>query len=199
MGGAGQFIWDLSFSASTLSLLDPEVTRLLLTHVVANADFATNPIGVPQSWDGFLPYPNTVGSGQYCFDFIASFLFIQCYVTLTGDLAVLETPIQNNHDPSQSYTPLDFLRRVARNFEEYPASVQSPFLVDYGSDKRNFLEAAPTYTNVIAGLQTANAGMLFSLAGLLSSLPNNSALTDEIRGLRENATLIVQVTHRLLH
>jgi hypothetical protein len=189
MGGSGQFIWDISFSSSTLSLMDPYVTKLLLQHIVANAEFSQTPIGVPQAWDGYPAYPNTVGTGQYCFDYIASWIFIQSYVSLTGDVELLTTPITNNHD-QQEYTPLDFMRRIANNFMGYPKSEQSPWLVDYGSDKRNFLEAAPTYTNVIAGLQISNAGMMLSLARYLETL-DNANHDEEIRELRDNAASIV--------
>jgi hypothetical protein len=64
MGGAGQFIWDLSFSATTLALLDPEVARAITVHLVANAEFGQRPIAVPQAWDAFPAYPNLVGGGQ---------------------------------------------------------------------------------------------------------------------------------------
>lgn len=189
MGGSGQFIWDLSFSAATLSLLDPDVALDILKHVVSNADFGTYPIGVPQAWDGFPAYPNIVDAGQYAFDFIASFIYLQSYFTLTGDLESLTTPLQNNHDESQTYSPLDFMRRIASNYVDYPKAVDSEFLADYGSDKRSFLEAAPTYTNVIAGLQIGNAGMQFSLAKLLESIGGHD---DEVDELRSNATSIVE-------
>ena len=71
MGGAGQFVWDLSFSALSLSLLEPTGTRAVLKHIVANANFSASPIGVPQAWDAWPAYPNLVGAGEYCFDFIA--------------------------------------------------------------------------------------------------------------------------------
>ncbi|GMH95403.1 hypothetical protein TL16_g13148 [Triparma laevis f. inornata] len=190
MGGSGQFIWDISFSAATLSLLDPEVALDILKHVVSNADFSTHPIGVPQAWDGYLAYPNTVGGGQYAFDYIASYIYLQSYFTLTGDFESLTTPLANNHEEGSSYSPLDFMRRIASNYIDFPKAAESPFLADYGSDKRSFLEAAPTYTNVIAGLQGGNAGMQFSLANLLESL--GGEYDDEVNELRMNATAIVE-------
>ena len=188
MGGAGQFVWDLSFSAVTLALLDPDAAMAIATHVVANSEFGSHPIGVPQAWDAFPSYPNVVGGGQYAFDFLASFIYIKSLVTnsRTG-FAFLTTPIKNNHD-GLDYTPLDFLKRIATHMEDYPRSVASPYLVDYGSDKRSFLEAAPTYTNVIAGLQAGNAGMMLSLASLLETMDVEAPLVDS---LRTNATHIV--------
>ena len=128
MGGSGQFIWDLSFSAATLSLLDPTVALDILKHVVSNADFQSHPIGVPQAWDSFLPYPNTVGGGQYAFDYIASFIYLQSYFTLTGDMESLTTPLVNNHEVGESYSPLDFMRRIASNYIHYPKATKSNFL-----------------------------------------------------------------------
>lgn len=53
MGGAGQFTWDLSFTAYALSLLDPEATKHTLRFVVSNTRFpgAGQPLLVPQYWD----------------------------------------------------------------------------------------------------------------------------------------------------
>ena len=143
MGGAGQFVWDLSFSALSLSLLEPVGTRAVLSHIIANANFSASPIGVPQAWDAYLSYPNSVGAGEYCFDFIASFIFIKTYLDITGDASFLSTGIHNNHD-SKLHTPLEFLRRISRAWEHYPRSAASPWLVDYGDNKRSFLEAVPT-------------------------------------------------------
>ena len=185
MGGSGQFIWDLSFSAASLSLLDPNVTLDILKHLVSNADFSTSPIGVPQAWDGYLKYPNTVNGGTYAFDYVASFIYLQSYFTLTGDMTSLTTPIKNNHD-KQMYSTLDFLRAISRNWVHYPKAYGTKNLADYGSDKRSFLEAAPSYTNVIAGLQIGNAGMQFSLANLLEKLGGDNE--EEIKELRSDAT-----------
>jgi len=188
MGGAGQFIWDLSFSAGMLTLLDPAFPPIIIKHMIANADFTSRPIGLIQAWDAYPAYPNTVGPGQYCFDYVASFLFVKSYVTMTGDVDVLTERVVNNHD-GESYTGVEFLRRIANNYEDYPRSAQSPFLVDYGDDKRNFLEAAPSYTNVIAGLQVGNAGMMKSLAGLLQML---GAAEQEIETLEQTAEAIMR-------
>ncbi len=195
MGGSGQFVWDLSFTGSALSLLEPEGTRSVLTHIVANANFSSDPIGVPQAWDAYPEQPSRVGAGQYCFDFVAAFIFVQCYSTLTDDTAFLTTPVRNNHNPSEAYTPLEFLRRLAWHWTAYPRSFESDFLVDYGSDKRNFLEAAASYTNVIAALQMSNAGMMLSLSRILEKLHDsdpNRPYEEEILNLRETAARIVE-------
>ena len=79
MGGSGQFLWDHSFSAASLSLLEPEGTRLVLQHVVANADFRTEPVGVPQAWDSYLPFPS-VGElhGHFAFSpFFSPLLYLE--------------------------------------------------------------------------------------------------------------------------
>lgn len=60
--------------------------------------------------------------------------------------------------------------------------------MDYGSDKRSFLEAVPTYTNVIPALQLGNAGMLLALANLTESLGGSAA---DVAAMRGNGTAIV--------
>ena len=195
MGGSGQFVWDLSFAAVTASLLDPVATRVVLQHVVGNADFSTKPISTVQSWDMYWPLPNAVPGGIYCFDFVATFLFLQTYATVTGDIQFLTSPVQNNHDISLSKSPLDLMRELAWNWKHYPSSTESPFLADYGSNKRDFLEAVTTYTDVIAALQAGNAGMLLSLARLLETIDPVEHAT-EIKDLRSNATAIVDAMVR---
>jgi hypothetical protein len=193
MGGSGQFTWDLSFNALSESLLDPETTKLILRHIIANTDFTTVPMSVPQAWDGYRAYPNPVGAGQYCFDYVAAFLFVQGYVTATGDVAFLTETIENSEDAHVTTTPLAFLRALAWAWKAYAPSAESEYLVDYGPNKRSFLEAAETYIDVIAALQAGNAGMLLSLARLLESVPSlPQTHADEIAELRSNGTRIAE-------
>ena len=146
MGGSGQFVWDLSFSGATLSLLDPESVEPILTSLNANGNFTNYPISLAQMWDAYKPYPNIIGAGQYCFDYIATFLFYHSYITTNKDGAdFLRQPVQNNHYDDQQHTGIDFLRRIVWNFQSYDHPDESDYLADYGSDKRRFLEAVPTY------------------------------------------------------
>lgn len=68
---------------------------------------------------------------------------------------------------------------------------QSEFLVDYGGDKRSFLEAVLTYTNVIPALQFGNAGMLFSLSKLLERSEVSRDI-NEINWIKGNASSIIK-------
>ena len=188
MGGSGQFIWDLSFAGTSYALLEPDGTRAIIGHMVKNADFSAVPFQTIQAWDGYLKYPNVVGPGEYCFDFVASFLYIETYVRTTGDVSLLASTFRNNHD-HQQYSVLDFLRKLAWAWTGYAKSAQSPYLVDYGGNKRSFLEAVSTYTNVIPGLQGANAAMMFSLASLLEGSDMEDSA--EVANLKGNASHIV--------
>ena len=180
MGGSGQFVWDLSFSGATLSLLDPDSVKLVLVILNANGDYSNYPISLPQMWDAYEPYPNLIGAGQYAFDYIATFLFYHSYVTTNKDgIEMLRRPVQNNHNPERHYTGLDFLRRIVWNFQSYPHPLESPYLADYGSNKRSFLEAVPTYTNVIPALQMANAGMLLGFARILEEIGTTENTSSE--------------------
>ena len=142
------------------------------------------------------------GAGDYCFDYIASFLFLHQYISLTNDTAFLLRPIPSAYNASAPpRTPLDFLRRIAWAWRDYPKAEASPYLADYGPNKRSFLEAVPTYHSVVPALQYANAGMLYSLARLLEtgitksshlSRPLLDSIQQEIVDLRGNASAIVR-------
>ena len=80
MGGSGQFTWDLSFDVLSMSLLDPEATRFVLKRIVSSSNFSAYPIGVPQSWSAYYVKKEGDGAGSYCFDYIASFIFVTEYV-----------------------------------------------------------------------------------------------------------------------
>lgn len=197
MGGSGQFLWDLSFAATSYSLLDPAFARHALSYVIENTDFRSTPIGIPQTWDSY-PAASTIGGGQYCFDYVSAFLLVQQYVVTTNDTSLLTEEFSNSHDPNLRVSGLDFLRSVAWSWLAYNRSNVSEYLVDYGDDKRSFLEAVPTYTSVIPALQFSNAGMLLSLARLLEALDVSSAparhaeLRRETEALRGNATAILR-------
>jgi hypothetical protein len=89
MGGSGQFIWDLSFAATTYSLLDPPFVRALLEWVAAGSDPATGDI--PQCWDAYPPYGARSGlaRGSYRFDPYSAYLFFHQYTALTNGSAWL--------------------------------------------------------------------------------------------------------------
>ena len=82
------------------------------------------------------------------------------------------------------------MRRIAWAWQHYPRSTQSKYLVDYGDNKRQFLEAVPSYISVIPALQAGNAGMMLSLARLLEKV-GSPAEQAEISQLRGNASAII--------
>ena len=57
-------------------------------------------------------------------------------VRISGDFEFLRQSIPNRHENGKSYTPLQFLERVATAWLHYPSSADSPWLVDYGANKR---------------------------------------------------------------
>ena len=186
MGGSGQFLWDLSFAPISLTLLEPESTRALVDFVVRYSRLDAVPIAIPQTWDAYDLAPP--GNATYCFDYVSAFLLVSQFAQYSGDRAYLTTPVEGG------VTPLAYLREVAWAWTAYNASTASPFLVDYGSDKRLFLEAVPTYRDVVAALQLANAGMLLSYARLLEALDLGDS--SEIAAARGNASAIVDAALR---
>jgi len=157
--------------------------------LIMNSDFKTTPLGVPQAWDPYL-VGSKAGGGQYCFDYVSAFLFIQQYVVTTNDTSLLTENFANTHDPTFKISGMDYLRRLAWSWKAYNRSNVSEYLVDYGGDKRSFLEAVPTYTNVIPALQFGNAGMLLSLARLLGASGHDH--TEEVKYLRGNGSAIIR-------
>ena len=210
MGGSGQFIWDMSYNSVTQSLLEPEGAKTMLRHILSNGDFTSHPFGTPQTWDAYVKYPSASGAGMYCFDAMVTFFYVQNYVANTGDVAFLTEPIPNFPDcaatqgctdPNQTTrTPLDSLRRLAWSWQAYPASDQSKYLVNYGNNKRSFLEVISTYRGVVPSINAANAGMLLSLARLLETVPSlPRAHPHEIEYLRGNATKIAEAVVQYLY
>jgi len=87
------------------------------------------------------------------------------------------------------------LRAVAWAWKGYNRTNASAYLVDYGPDKRSFLEAVPTYRWAIPGLQASNAGIMLSFARLLefiSSKSHDPVHEEEIAWLRGNASHIIR-------
>ena len=203
MGGSGQYIWDMSFNSVTHSLLEPEGAKRMLRHILSNQNFFSHPFNTPENWDADEKYPSTTPAGFYCFDDMATFFYIQNYVSNTGDIAFLTEQVPNFpdceiredcDDPSHTTrTPLESLRRLAWAWREFNVSDQSPYLVNYGNNKRAFLEVISTYRGVVPSINAANAGMLLSLARLLETVPSlPRAHPNEIQELRGNATMIAK-------
>jgi len=189
MGGAGQFVWDFSFAAASYTLLDPKGTRKFVQFLMRYSNLTSVPVGIPQSWD---PYPknSSASPGEYCFDYVASFLMVQQYVVMTGDTAILEQTV-----PGTRVTGLEWLRAVAWAWKGFNRTNASAYLVDYGADKRLFLEAVPTYRWAIPGLQASNAGIMLSFARLLEfidSKTHDTAHKEEASWLRGNASCIIR-------
>ena len=199
MGGSGQFVWDLSFAATTMALLDPEAMR-------DQADFVMNMstsigggelIAVPQSWDAFPAYGTSAApAGSYRFDYYSAFLHAHTYVAYNNASDWLLAPRAAGRTASGHA----FFRALSDARTGYPASPVSPWLADYGSNKRDYLEVVPTYVGVVPALQMGAAGMSLALARLVEQAgpgvyANASALSAE---LRVNASTIVAEAVRWL-
>jgi hypothetical protein len=194
MGGSGQFIWDLSFSSISLSLLEPLGTKNLIRYLIQNSNITAEPMLIPQTWDAYVEGPASIGG--YCFDYLATFFLIQQYMVYTNDYEILSLEITNTLEPAITITVAEYLSRLAWSWRSFPSASSSAFLVDYGSDKRSFLEAVSTYTNVIPALQFGNAGMLLAFAEILEHHHHRITLgeteEEQLRHLRGNATGIIK-------
>lgn len=198
MGGSGQFVWDESFVATALSLLDPEHAQAMLTFIIQSSN--TNPppsagmnILVPQYWDAYPPYGTSPPAlGSYRFDFYSAYLFLMTYATINNDTAWLQQEFPLSLQPGTSITGVEYLLQLAQSWLGFNASVQSPWLADYGGDKRDFLEVVPLYIDVVPALQFGNAGMALATARLYEQLFGTSSpsVTALIDTLRYNATQI---------
>jgi len=172
-GGAGQFTWDLSCAAASLSLLDPEANRALVRHVARYADLAAEPLGLPQAWDAFQQPPG-VAPGRYAFDYIATWDLFDAHLRYTEDWALLSEPAgqgASGHGAG-SASVRELLRRTAWSHSEFPAlSPAAPWLADYGGDVTFFLEVVPPYVHAVPALQFSSARMLRGLAELERAAP----------------------------
>jgi hypothetical protein len=196
MGGSGQFTWDLSFASVTYSLLDPPFVKTLLEYIVAGTDAAAPPSSddcsllVPQCWDAYPPYGAESGlyRGAYRFDFYSAYMFFHQFCSVTNSSSwLLNTAFPSVRGP---LTGLQYLEMIARSWERFPtADALSPWLADYGSDKRDYLEVVPTYTSVVPALQFASVGMLQAQARLYEAVGSGGSGSSPAQ-LRSNATSI---------
>ena len=186
MGGSGQFTWDLSFASVTYSLLDPPFVKTLLEFIVAGTDAAAAPSRgecsflVPQCWDGYPVYgeDSSLSLGSYRFDFYSAFMFFHQFASITNATAWLQQTLPSAPSP---LTGVQYLEQLARSWERFNASVLSPWLADYGPDKRDYLEVVPTYTSVVPALQFGSVGMLQAQARLLEALSSDESLPAQLR------------------
>ena len=192
MGGSGQFVWDLSFASTALALLDPDAMRDIADYIL-NSTSASG-LSVPQSWDAYPPFGTQLNGGDYRFDYYSAFLFVHTYVAVNNATDFLAAP----RAAARTRTGFDFLRALNAARTAYPQSPVSPWLTDYGDDKRDYLEVVPTYVGVVPGLQAGAAGMSLALARLAEqtgAYANATALAAE---LRANASAIVADAVRFL-
>ena len=193
MGGSGQFTWDLSFAALSYSLLDPSFVRALLEFIVAGSDSASPPSAgdcsllVPQCWDAYPAYggDSTVSKGAYRFDFYSAYLFFHQFTAANNASAWLQRTFPSAPSP---ITGVAYLEALARSWERFPACPLSPWLADYGSNKRDFLEVVPTYTSTVPALQFGSVGMLQAQARLHEALDISNGTSPA--QLRANASAI---------
>jgi hypothetical protein len=195
MGGSGQFSWDMSFAATALALLDPAHARAVLEYIVSESDVSPPPssgmnVLVPQYWDAFPPYGSVAPAlGSYRFDFYSAYLFIMSYVAANNATDWLAAPLPSRVHPATNLTPATYLRALADNWLGFPPSPVSPWLADYGPNKRDYLEVVPSYVDVVPALQAGNAGMALATARLLEQTGWGDAAT--VAALRTNASAIV--------
>lgn len=195
MGGSGQFTWDLSFAAVSYSLLDPPFVQALLEFIVSGTDAAAAPASgdcsllVPQCWDAFPGYGEESGlsRGAYRFDFYSAYLFFHQFTSITNATAWLLTTLPSAPAP---LTGVQYLEQLARSWERFNASLLSPWLADYGPDKRDYLEVVPTYTSVVPALQFASVGMLQGQARLYEAVGVPPPAGSSPAQLRANASSI---------
>jgi hypothetical protein len=191
MGGSGQFIWDLSFAAVSYSLLDPPFVRALLEWVIAGSDLnatgADTSLLIPQCWDAFPEYgpQSSAFKGAYRFDPYSAYLFFHQYTALNNGTAWLAGAFPSAPGP---VTGAHYLEALARSWERFPASPLSPWLADYGADKRDYLEVVPTYTSVVPALQFSAVGMLQAQARLYDAAGGGAPGTSA--AMRANASAI---------
>ena len=190
MGGSGQFIWDLSFAALSMSLLEPDAVRDQCAFVMNSTQniIGAPPAVVPQCWDSFPDYGHvSPAMGSYRFDYYSAFLHVMTYVAANNASDWLRKPLT----ASSPTTGVDFLIAMARSREGYPPSQVSPWLADYGENKRDFLEVVPTYVGVVPGLQFGNAAMALATARLLEQTGLHASDSGAfVRSLRANASAI---------
>ena len=199
MGGSGQFVWDESFVSTALSLLDPEHAKQMLTFIIESSDPSPPPSAgmnllVPQYWDAYPPYGTSPPAlGSYRFDFYSAYLFIMNYVTINNDTMWLQTQFPLSLHPGSTISGIDYLLALTQSWLGFNQSVQSPWLADYGGDKRDFLEVVPLYIDVVPALQFTNAAMALATARLYEQLfPSNASYTSIIDELRYNASQIFE-------
>jgi hypothetical protein len=198
MGGSGQFSWDMSFAAVALSLLDPEHASEVLTFILQTSDLSPPPsagmsVLVPQYWDAFPPYGSTAPAlGSYRFDFYSAYLFLLAHTTVNNATDWLSSPVASLVHPNTTLTGVDYLKALTSSWTGFPASPVSPWLADYGPDKRDYLEVVPMYVDVVPALQMGNVGMALATARLLEQLAGGSnASAPAVAELRANASAIL--------
>jgi hypothetical protein len=134
--------------------------------------------------------------GSYRFDYYSAFLHAFTYVSYNNASSFLAAPRAAGRTASGHA----FLRALNDARTGYPASPVSPWLADYGSNKRDYLEVVPSYVGVVPALQAGAAGMSLALARLVEQAgagvyANASGLAAE---LRANASAIVSEAARWL-
>ena len=193
MGGSGEFVWDLSFAATAMSLLEPEAVRAQAAFVMnATQSLQVPPAVVPQCWDAFPAFnePNSLSLGSYRFDYYSAFLHVMTFVSINNASDWLLAPLT----PPAAATGVDFLLAMARSREGYPQSTVSPWLTDYGANKRDYLEVVSTYTSVVPALQFGSVAMASAAALLLEQVGLNQSESGGalVRALRANASAIAE-------
>lgn len=100
--------------------------------------------------------------GSYRFDYYSAFLHVMTYVALNNATEWLARPLAEKG----TATGYDFLLAMVRTREGYPSSPASPWLADYGPNKRDYLEVVPSYVDVVPALQFGSVGMALATARL---------------------------------
>ncbi len=166
--------------------------RALLEWVVAGSDLAATgadtTLLIPQCWDAYPEYgpQSSAFKGAYRFDPYSAYLFFHQFTALTNATAWLGGVFPSAPGP---ITGKLYLEALARSRERFPASPLSPWLADYGADKRDYLEVVPSYTSVVPALQFGAVGMLQAQARLYDAAGGGAP--GAAAAMRANASAIL--------
>ncbi len=99
-----------------------------------------------------------------------------CVLVLLGTGCVCPEPVVNLVTPNTSATPMEFLGKLAWAWKSYPPSQVSPYLVDYGADKRDFLEVLGSFACLLARLLACCSPSIPRILLCLRFLPSSPSM-----------------------
>jgi hypothetical protein len=149
-GASITFFWDITEWSTMWAVVDPEMMREHLSSWI-KID--------PSKYYGQDNFGGTgVGNG-YSANYWALFQMIRSYITISGDIAFLDTQIEDK-------TVLKHLEHYATNWQRISiygdegATDEIYKLADFGDDEWNLLECVPTYKHIVPSF---NAGYIWMM------------------------------------